>query len=150
MIQSGYTSTGEDGLVRASTKQLQMAVLQSMQDRHVATSKRDLAASAATQFELYQEILPYGPGVQTVARTDEERLAQQQLTKLLWGYANVGINGFVQKNIVGLGMVLCEAKVARTKLNEETGKKQPTTELARFVTTDGELILEWFRIDGPN
>lgn len=144
LIQAGHSTTDEDGTVRASVKQLQFAVLQSMQERHVVTGKRDLATSAVTQFELYQELLPQGPGAQALARTDEEKLAQQQLTKQLWGYANVGISGFVQKNVATLGMVLCEAKVARTKLNEETGRKQPTTELARFLTTDGELIMTYY------
>lgn len=144
LIQAGHHTTDEDGAVRASVKQLQFAVLQSMHERHVVHGKRDLASSAVTQFELYQELLPQGPGAKSLARTDEEKLAQLQLTKQLWGYANVGISGFVQKNVAALGMVLCEAKVARTKLNEETGKKQPTTELARFLTTDGELIMTYY------
>lgn len=116
-----------------------------MQDNHVVISKRDLAVNSVTAFELYQELLPHGPGVTTLARTDEERVAQQQLTKLMWGYANVGINSFVQKHVAGLGMILCEAgDVARTELNEETGKRQPTTELARFLTTDRELIMLYY------
>jgi hypothetical protein len=144
LIQAGHCSTDQDGTVRASVKQLQFSVLQAMQDNHVVHGKRDLATSAVTQFELYQELLPHGPGAQTLPRTDEEKLAQQQLTKQLWGYANVGISSFVQKNVATSGMVLCEAKVARTKLNEETGKRQPTTELARFLTTDGELIMTYY------
>lgn len=144
LIQAGHSTTDEDGTVRASVKQLQFTVLQVMQERHVVISKRDLSTSAVTQFELYQELLPQGPGAQTLARTDEEKLAQQLLTKQLWSYANIGISGFVQKNVATAGMVLCEAKVARTKLNEETGKKQPTTELARFLTTDGELIMTYY------
>lgn len=144
LIRAGHHSTDDEGVVRASVKQLQFAVLQSMQDRHIAADKRDLATAAVTQFELYQELLPEGPGAQVLARSQEERLAQQQLTKQLWSYANIGISGFVQKNVAGLGLVLCEAKVARTKLNEETGKKQPTTELARFLTTNGELIMTYY------
>lgn len=42
------------------------------------------------------------------------------------------------------GYVLCEAKVSRTKTNEETGKREPTTETARFVTTDHEMILTYY------
>jgi len=144
LIEAGHSTTDDGGTVRASVKQLQFTVLQLMQDRHVVISKRDLSVSAVTQFELYQELLPQGPGAQTLARTDEEKMAQQQLTKQLWSYANIGISGFVQKNVAALGLVLCEAKVARTKLNEETGKKQPTTELARFLTTDGELIMTYY------
>jgi hypothetical protein len=144
LIQAGHHTTDQHGTVHASVKQLQFSVLQVMQDRHVATSKRDLATSAVTPFELYQELLPHGPGVQALARSNEEKLAQQLLTRQLWGYANVGISSFVQKNVASLGMVVCEAKVARTKLNEETGKKQPTTELARFLTTDGDLIMTYY------
>lgn len=144
LIQAGHSVQDEDGTVRMSVKQLQFAVLQGMQDRHVVTSKRDLATGAATQFELYQELLPQGPGVNTLARSDEERAAQRELIKLLWSFANVGISGFVQKNVATHGLVLCEAKVARTKLNEETGKRQPTTELGRFLTTDGELIMTYY------
>lgn len=144
LIQDGHSVQDDDGTVRACFKQLPYAVLQTMQDRHVVTSKRDLAVGSVTQFELYQELLPQGPGVGTLARGAEEREAQRQLMKLLWSYANVGISGFVQKHVAGLGLVLCEAKVARTKLNEETNKRQPTTELARFLTTDGELIMTYY------
>lgn len=144
LIQAGFSVTDDEGTLRSSVKQLQIAVLQSMQDRHTVTGKRDLAAGAATQFELYQELLPHGPGAHTLPHTDEEREVQKRLMKDIWSYANVGISSFVQKNVAGLGLVLCEAKVARTKLNEETGKKQPTTELARFLTADGDLIMTYF------
>lgn len=145
LIQAGHSITDDDGNVRSSLKQLQFAVLQNMQDHHVVTGKRDLAGRSVTQFELYQELLPQGPGVHTLARTDEERVAQTQLMKLMWGYANVGINSFVQKHVAGLGLILCEAgDVARTKLNEETGKKQPTTEHARFLTADRDLIMTYY------
>lgn len=144
LIQAGYTSTDEDGAVRADFKQLPFAVLQCMQERHVANGKRDLAPAAVTPFELYQELVPDGPGTRSLARGEEENLAQQQLTKTLWSFANVGVSGFVQKNVAAAGMVLCEAPVARTKVNEETGKKQPTTERARFLTTNGDLIMTYF------
>lgn len=145
LIQAGHSTTDDDGSVRSSVKQLQFAVLQNMQDNHVVASKKDLATNSVTQFELYQEILPQAPGAQTLARTDEERVAQQQLTKLMWSYANVGISSFVQKHVAGLGLILCEAgDVARTKVNQETGKKQPTTEHARFLTADRELIMTYY------
>ena len=38
-------------------------------------------------------------------------------------------------------MVLCEAAVSRTKVSEETGKRVPGTEIARFLTADHQLIL---------
>lgn len=145
LIRAGYSTTEDDGVVRSSVKELQFAVLQNMQENHVVSGKRDLASRSVTSFELYQELLPEGPGVHTLARTDEERVAQNQLMKLIWGYTNVGISGFVQKHVGGLGLILCEAgDVARTKLNEETGKKQPTTEHARFLTTDRDLIMLYY------
>lgn len=145
LIQAGHVLTDEDGTVRANPKDLQIAVLQAMQDNHIVSSKRDLAARSVTAFELYQELLPQAPGARTLAQTEEEKLAQTELTKTIWGYTNVGVSGFVQKNVAGLGLVLCEAgDVARTKINEETGKKQPTTEHARFLTTDRDLIMTYY------
>lgn len=145
MIQAGYSVTDDDGTVRSDPKQLQVAVLQSMQENHVVANKRNLAKQAVTSFELYQEILPQAPGTQSLARTEEEKAAQTELTKLIWGFTNVGVSGFVQKHVAGLGFVLCEARdVARTKINEETGRKQPTTENARFLTSDRELIMTYY------
>ncbi len=144
LIQAGYSVTTEDGAVRSDVRQLQVAVFEGMRDRHIVSGKGDLSTRSATSFELYQEVLPDGPGVRSLARTDEEHAVQSQLTKLVWGYANVGINSFVQKHVADRGLVLCEAKVARTKINEETHKRQPTTELARFLTLDGELIMTYY------
>lgn len=145
MIRAGFSTTDDDGTVRSDPKQVQVAVLQSMQENHVVTSKRSLAKQAVTSFELYQEILPQAPGTQSLAHTEEEKVAQTELTKLIWGFTNVGVSGFVQKHVAGLGLVLCEARdVARTKINEETGKKQPTTENARFLTSDRDLIMTYY------
>lgn len=144
LIQSGHFVTDEAGQVRADVRQLQFAVLEAMHTHHVVTAKRDLARDAVTQFELYQELLPAGPGATSLPRTPEEHVAMTELTKTLWSYANTGTSGFVQKHVASQGLVLCEAKVARTKVNEETGRKQPTTELGRFLTADGELIMTYF------
>ncbi|WP_369055114.1 hypothetical protein [Kineococcus terrestris] len=145
LIQAGHSVTDDDGNVRSSTKQLQIAVLQIMQDKHVVTTKRELASRSVTAFELYQEMLPQGPGAQSLAQIDEEKIAQTELTKLVWGFTNVGISGFVQKHVASLGFILCEAgDVARTKINQETGKKQPTTEHARFLTSDRDLIMTYY------
>lgn len=141
LIDSGYCVTGDDGQVRSSTKILQASTLQAMVDHHVATSKSDLAKRAVTQFELFQELLPHAPGAQTLATTDEEREAQRLLIKEVWGYANTGVSSFVQKHVAELGLILCEAKVARHKLNEETGTKEPTLEWGRFLTADRELVM---------
>src|SRR5262249_17527325 len=73
--------------------------------------------------------------------TLEEKIAHVELLKLVWGYTNTSPTGYVQKNISDTGFVLCELKVSRTKINEETGKKEPTVELARFLTADRDLIM---------
>lgn len=113
-----------------------------MLDRHIVRGKRDLAQSAVTKFELYAELLPNAPGVPSLAHSLEEQAAQEQLKKAIWGWANVGTT--VQMRVAEAGYVLCEAKVSRTKVNEETGKREPTTETARFLTTDRELILTYY------
>jgi hypothetical protein len=71
-------------------------------------------------------------------------VAQKELIKLLWTCANVGVSGFVQTRVATLGLVLCEADVGRTKLIQETGKKEPTTERGRFLTANDDLIMTHF------
>lgn len=144
LIRHGYHAEDEDGFIRANQKQLQLAALEFMQDKHVATSKSNLQTKSVTQFEFYQELFPNGPGAQALPESEEEKRAQQDLTKLVWGYSNVGISGFVQKSVASSGLIVCEAKVGRTIVNEVNGKKQPTTELARFLTNDGELIMLYY------
>lgn len=144
VIQAGFTVEDEDGNVRANEKQLPPHVLQLMLDRHVATNKRDFATRAVTKFELYQEVFPDGPGAQSLAQTPEEREVQSLLMKLLWGYLSIGPTGHVQKNVASEGVILCEGDAKRTKINEETGKRQPTTERARFLTADRDLIMTYY------
>jgi hypothetical protein len=143
LIQAGYF-IDDDGQQRMSHRQLQLAALTAMQDSHVVANKRELAARAVTNFELYQELLPTAPGAHSLPRSPEERVAQLQLQKLIWTYVNVGISSFVQKQVGPQAVILCEAEVARTKTNEETGKRQPTTERARFLTGNGDLIMQYF------
>lgn len=143
LIDAGYVRE-QDGETFADDGQLKLAILNVMLERHVVRGKRDLAQSAVTKFELYAELLPNGPGVQSLAHGLEEQAAQEQLKKAVWGWANVGTTGFVQMRVAESGFVLCEAKVSRTKVNEETGKREPTTETARFLTTDRELILTYY------
>lgn len=144
LIKGGFSASDDEGDERADYSQLQFACLQVMLERHIVHGKRDLGPTAVTQFELYQELLPDGPGAQALAETVEEDLARKALIKLLWGYTNVGHTGFVQKHCAGDGLVLCEADVSRTKLNLETNKRQPGTERGRFLTRDGELIMTYF------
>ena len=141
LIDAGMTRVDQDGQTIADPKKLQFEVLQAMQAKHVANGKKDLAAQAVTKFELFAETLPDAPGVRSLARGLEERVAQADLMRDVWTYTNTGTSGFVQKNLNGPGLILCEAKVSRTKLNEETKRKEPTTELARFLTADRDLIM---------
>lgn len=143
-IQAGYFIEDDDGRQRMSPRLLQIAALAAMQEHHVVANKRELATKAVTNFEIFQELMPSAPGARSLPRTPEETVAQKRLQKQIWNYVNTGISGFVQKNVGPDGMVLCEADVARTKTNEETGKRQPTTERARFLTDNGELIMLYF------
>ena len=144
LIDAGMIQYDSDGRKLANPKLLQAAVLQAMLTNHVANNKRELPTRAATKFELYAELLPKGPGVQSLAEGLEQRVAQDQLMRNIWGFTNIGTSGFVQKNVAEEGYVLCEAEVSRTKINQETSKKEPTTERARFLTSDRDLILTYY------
>jgi hypothetical protein len=143
LIDAGYTREQDDSL-HSDEEQLKVAVLGAMTERHVARGRRDLVRRAVTKFELYAEMLPNAPGVQQLPRTIEETYAQDQLKKKMWSWLNYGTTGYVQTRIAELGYVLCEAPVARTKMIEETRKKEPTTETGRFLTTNGELIMDYY------
>ncbi|MEV6304372.1 hypothetical protein AB0M02_33545 [Actinoplanes sp. NPDC051861] len=143
LIDAGF-ARDQDGDLQSDEAQLKVAVVESMKDRHVARSRRDLAKSAVTKFELYAEMLPHAPGVKRLPQSIEESVARDQLMKKLWSWLNVGITGFVQVRVGELGYVLCEGPVARTKLSEETGKRQPTTEAGRFLTSNHDLILDYY------
>ncbi|MGH3612534.1 MAG: hypothetical protein ACRDRK_08040 [Pseudonocardia sp.] len=144
LIQAGFVDQGEDGEILASYRKLQNAVVQVMHERHIVRSKKDFNSGAVTKFELYQEMLPDAPGVQSVADTVDEKAAQDDLMRKLWTYLNTGTTGFVQKNAAGEALVLCEGDVPRTKINEENGRREPRTEKGRFLTDDGELILTYY------
>jgi len=143
LIDHGY-SRDDNGHPAADDKQLQLAVLLAVTNEHVANNSKELPKRAVTKFELYAEVLPRAPGVASLPNTPEEEVARDRLMRRVWNYTNTGPTGFVQKNVVNTGMILCQAKVARTKLNQETGKKEPTTEIGRFLTSDRELILTYY------
>ncbi|WP_203772415.1 hypothetical protein [Paractinoplanes deccanensis] len=143
LIDAGYAREHDGGLY-SDEAQLKAAILAAMTERHVVRGRRDLARGAVTKFELYAEMLPQAPGVRQLPRTIEESAAQDQLKKKLWGWLNVGITGFAQVRVAELGYVLCEAPVARTKLIEETGKREPSTETGRFLTRNRDLILDYY------
>jgi hypothetical protein len=146
LLDAGYFKD-EDGVVLADYNALKHGVVQIMLDRHVVSGQRDLAANAVTKFELLAEVLPTAPGVANLPESLEEAEAKDDLAGKLWNLCNAGVSGHVQKNIPQSGLIVVEAKVARTKVNEETGKREPTTELARFLTADRELIMN--HLTGP-
>ena len=143
LIDAGFTREQDEGLFQ-DEEQLKAAILGAMTERHVARGRRDLVKSAVTKFELYSEMLPNGPGVRQQPRTMEESVAREELKKKLWSWLNVGTTGFVQVRVAELGLVMCEAPVARTKMIEETGKREPTTETGRFLTANRDLILDYY------
>jgi hypothetical protein len=140
LIDAGYY-VDDDGLTQADEKQLKQAVVQTMLDNHVVNGQKDLASHGVTKFELYAEMLPTAPGVRALPASAEEEAAKNRLVAKIWNLCNTGVTGHVQANIPNSGHVVVEAKVARTKVNEETGKKEPTTEMARFLTGDKDLIM---------
>ncbi|MGV0788672.1 hypothetical protein ABQF33_17320 [Mycolicibacterium sp. XJ2] len=145
LIDHGYcTRDNRSGLEIPDDSQLKLAVLEAMSRHHVVTSNKDLAVKAVTKFELYSEVFPEGPGVTSIPDTPEGTEAQKKLITKVWGYIQTGITGHVQQSIAASGMVLCEAKVSRTLINEETGKREPTVTLARFLTSDHALILKHY------
>lgn len=143
LLDSGYV-VEEDGQLHADEKQLKMAVVQAMLDGHVVKGKTDMAAQAVTKFELYTEILPHGPGIDSLPDSPEGILARNKLCAMVWTLTNTGRSGHVQARIPTSGLILVEAEVNRTKVNQETGKKEPTTERGRFLTSDKDLILTHF------
>lgn len=146
LIDAGFFRD-EDGERIADTNSMKQGVVQHMLDHHEVSGSKDLATNAVTKFELYAEVLPTAPGVTTLPTSIEEEVAKGRLATKLWNLCNTGVSGHVQANIPNSGLVVVEAKVARTKINEETGKREPTTELARFLTADRELIMN--HLTGP-
>ncbi|WP_280250270.1 hypothetical protein [Nocardia abscessus] len=145
LIDHGYcTRDNRSGVEIPDDSQLKSAVLEAMSRHHVVRGNKDLSMKAVNKFELYSEIFPEGPGVTSIPDTPEAIEAQKKLTTKVWGYIQTGTTGHVQQAIAASGMVLCEAKVSRTLINEETGKREPTLTLARFLTSDHALILTYY------
>lgn len=141
MIDHGFFVRNKEDQQVADVKPLRAAVLAAMENNHVVHSNKELTAGAVTKFELYAELFPNGPGIASLPTSLEEEAAQKELTKTVWSLTNTGPTGHVQHNISHSGLILCEAQIARTKISQETGKKQPTTEMGRFLTGDAQLIL---------
>jgi hypothetical protein len=146
LIDAGFYKE-EDGFQIADYSAMKQGVVQTMLDQHVVTGTKNMAAKGTTKFELYAEILPTAPGVTSLPDSLEGEVAKNRLATKVWNLCNAGVNGYVQANIPNSGLVVVEAKVARTKVHEETGKREPTTELARFLTSDRELIMN--HLTGP-
>jgi hypothetical protein len=146
LIDGGYVKE-EEGLVLADDKPLKAAVVQTMLDNHVVNSGKEMPSRGVTKFELYAELLPTAPGITSLPESVEENEAKTKLMNKVWGYVNTGTTGHVQQNISDSGYVVVEAQVRRTKVHQETGKKEISTEMARFLTADRELIMT--HLTGP-
>jgi hypothetical protein len=143
LIDHGFSNRNREGVLIFDKAELQKAVREAMES-HVATNKKDLDAKAVTKAELYAEVLPNGPGVQSIADNPDWIAVQKKLQDKVWGIASTGVTGHVQKGVGPSGMILCEAEVSRTNISEETGKKVPSTQIARFLTVDHQLILKYY------
>lgn len=130
----GEQAVDEDGL--------KDAVFQLMVNEHVVDDPAKLTEGAVTAHELYEAVLPNGPGARQQPVTIEEAEGRKKLMSKLWGFTNTGTSGYCQQRAEaeGFTFVLCEAKVGRTYRSEETGRPKPTTEIGRFLTDDANLI----------
>lgn len=146
LIEAGYFKD-EDGLQMADYNAMKQGVVQIMLDKHVVTGQADLSQRGVTKFELYAETLPTAPGVKNLPDSEEEEVAKGRLSTKIWNLCNAGVSGFLQKSTPNTGLVVVEAKVSRTKVNEETGKREPMTEMGRFLTADKDLIM--MHLTGP-
>jgi hypothetical protein len=146
LIDAGYAKE-EDGLVLADEKQLKAATVQCMLDNHVVSTAKEMPTRGVTKVELYSELLPTAPGVASLPSSAEEDEAKTKLMTKVWGYTNTGTTGHVQANVGESGYIVVEAQVRRTKVHQETGRKEITTDMARFLTTDRELIMT--HLTGP-
>lgn len=140
LIDAGFV-TDDDGLTIADEKQLKQAVVQIMLDNHVVNTQKEMSSRGVTKFELYSELLPTAPGVLNLPESIEEHEAKNKLMNKVWGYVNTGTTGHVQANIRDSGYVVVEAQVRRTKVHQETGRKEITTDMARFLTAERDLIM---------
>jgi hypothetical protein len=146
----GYLYEDRDGKLCEDTPKLKDTVYQRMAGSHVVDipasnnnpSAKLMAAKAVTADELYAVIFPNAPGVTApIANLEESRVAGD-LKRLVWGYTNTGPTGYVNDRVEleGLTLVMCEAKVSRTKISAETGHSKPVTEIGRFLTDHPKLI----------
>lgn len=143
LIAHGYcVRDNRTGLEKPDDHLLRVAVVKAMQG-HVATSKtiHELATKSVTKDELYAEVFPHGPGVESIPETDLDAEVQKSLTAKIWGITNTGTSGHVQKAIAASGLVLCEAKVSRTVSKGNGGSGITSMVMGRFLTSDHATIL---------
>ena len=138
----GYLYSEPSGRETVDEDAVKDAVYTKLLDQHTVNNAAGLSEGAITAHELYEAILPKGPGARQQPMSEEEKIARKQLVSKLWGWTNTGTTGHCQKRAEaeGYSVVLCEAQVGRTYRSEETGRPKPTTETGRFFTDDPELI----------
>jgi len=147
LIDAGYFKDDE-GIPVADDRALKGAVVQAMLEHHVVNDGKEMPARGVTKYELYSEMLPSAPGISRLTESAEEDEAKTKLMNKVWGFTNTGTTGHVQQNVAESGLVVVEAQVRRTKVNQETRKTELTMEMGRFLTGDRELIMT--HLTGPN
>lgn len=146
LIEAGFTRE-EDGLALADEKRLKAATVECMLSNHVVGTSKEMSSRGVTKVELYSELLPTAPGVVNLPASAEEDEAKTKLMTKVWGYTNTGTTGHVQANVGESGYIVVEAQVRRTKVHQETGRREITTDMSRFLTTDRDLIMT--HLTGP-
>jgi hypothetical protein len=138
----GFTNRAPSGEESVDEEALKDAVYTKLLEDHTVSDASNLSEGAITAHELYEAILPKGPGARKQPVSDEESAARNTLLRKLWAYTNTGVTGHCQKRAEAEGhtLVLCEAQVGRTYHSEETGRPRPTTEPGRFFTDHPDLI----------
>lgn len=138
----GFVISSPSGREMVDEDAVKDAVFQILLNEHVVDDQSKLSEGSITGHELYETVLPDGPGARHQPASLEESEARKVLSRKLWGWTNTGVSGYCQKRseAEGFSYVLCEAQVGRTYRAEETGRPKPTTETGRFFTDNPDLI----------
>ena len=135
----------KDGVEHRNSGAARHFVAEVVAKNYVVEVDADLGPKSFTKSELYRVVFPDGPGARTQPATLEERKARDALQTYVWGLTSVGTDGHVQRQLAPLGLVLCEAQVPRTRTSRERPHDiGPDTDLGRFATSNGDLILKYF------
>ena len=121
-----------------------------MREQFEVHNSSELVANGATKQRLYAACFPFGPGVGSLPETKAAEVAQKQLATKCWNIVQTQVGGWLQKRVRGEhGLFVCQSVVPSTKITKETGFEEPSSEMARYLTSDVTLIMEyWIRVRG--